>query len=286
LLSARVVSASRSPASSDLIGQDALDALACELELFPKPGLVSPIDSGAHDDMDVETFRRSLVALADYFPAIAAAGAIGADFVALQQLGLRAEAKMLVATGGINTHRGAIFSLGLLAAAAAHLTASGQTLAGDTIGQTIRRLWAPEIARAVPRLPSHGELAVRRFDVKGARQEAADGFPLLFDVALPAFRRIYAVCNDVTAARIQTLFVLMAQMDDTNLLHRGGLAGLAFVKEQAGSFLSDGGVLADGWHERVRILHKAFVARRLSPGGAADMLACTCFILQLQDRFA
>src|SRR3954462_2200459 len=88
------------------IGRAAVRALYAELALSPKPGLVSPLDSGAHDDMDMTTFMRSLFALRGYFCAIAAAGAAGAAFPALQALGIAAERRMLEATRGINTHRG------------------------------------------------------------------------------------------------------------------------------------------------------------------------------------
>src|SRR4051812_41606002 len=157
-----------------------------ELALSPKPGLVSPLDSGAHDDMDMTTFMRSLFALRGYFCAIAAAGAAGADFTDLQALGMRAERRMLEATRGINTHRGAIFSLGLLAGAAGWLGAEGRSITGDALGHCIARRWGAAIVRAGEQASSsHGIEAVRRYGARGAREEAAAGFPLLFDLALP-----------------------------------------------------------------------------------------------------
>src|SRR5688500_7492269 len=102
-------------APSAAIGRKAIHALYTELTLYPKPGLVSPIDSGAHDDMNMATFMRSLFALRSYFREIARAGSRHADFAELQSLGLAAEHRMIAATRGANTHRGAIFTLGLLA---------------------------------------------------------------------------------------------------------------------------------------------------------------------------
>ena len=107
------------------LGRLAIASLHAELALAPKPGLVTPSDAGSHADMDARTFWRSLAALRGYFEAIAQAGLAQAPFDALRRLGLQAEDAMLRATDGINTHRGAIFSLGLLTAAAARSAGPG-----------------------------------------------------------------------------------------------------------------------------------------------------------------
>ena len=282
MIPASVALAPRRSSHAAIIGRAAVRALYTELALSPKPGLVSPLDSGAHDDMDMTTFMRSLFALRGYFCAIAAAGAAGADFTDLQALGMRAERRMLEATRGINTHRGAIFSLGLLAGAAGWLGAEGRSFAGDALGRCIARRWGAAIVRAGEQAgPSHGVEAVRRYGARGAREEAAAGFPLLFDLALPTLVHSLAQ-GDVETALVQTLFAVMAELDDTNLLHRGGPEGLAFVRAQARAFLEAGGVEADGWRERAFALHRACIARRLSPGGAADMLAAAAFVHDLR----
>src|SRR3954466_2213366 len=242
MIPAAVALAPRRLSRSGIIGRAAVRALYTELALSPKPGLVSPLDSGAHDDMDMTTFMRSLFALRGYFCAIAAAGAAGADFAELQALGLRAERRMLAATCGINTHRGAIFSLGLLAAAAGWLRAEGRSIAGEALGRVIARRWGASIVRAGEQAStSHGTEAVRRYGARGAREEAAAGFPLLFDLALPTLSHSLAQ-GHVEAALVQTLFSVMAELDDTNLLHRGGPEGLAFVRAEARVFLEAGGV--------------------------------------------
>ena len=134
MIPASVAVAPRRSSHAAIIGRAAVRALYTELALSPKPGLVSPLDSGAHDDMDMTTFMRSLFALRGYFCAIAAAGAAGADFTDLQALGMRAERRMLEATRGINTHRGAIFSLGLLAGAAGWLQGRRAVVRGRRLG--------------------------------------------------------------------------------------------------------------------------------------------------------
>ncbi|WP_052710271.1 triphosphoribosyl-dephospho-CoA synthase MdcB [Azospirillum thiophilum] len=269
------------------IGRAAVRALYAELALHPKPGLVSPLDSGSHDDMDMGTFLRSLFALRGYFRAIAAAGAEGADFPTLRELGITAERRMLAATGGVNTHRGAVFGLGLLAAAAGWRMRRGRTLRGNGLGATAAALWGAGILAAAPQAPdSHGARAVTRYGARGARQEAADGFPTLFEVALPALDRALAAGADPERASVQALFSLMAVLEDTNLLHRGGPAGLAFIQAGARRFLDRGGVFHAEWRDEALALHRACVVRRLSPGGSADMLAAAQFVHGLRERAA
>lgn len=267
---------------ADSIARKAAYALYSELALYPKPGLVSPIDSGAHTDMSLSTFIRSLSAIRGYYREIARAGARQATFAELQQLGIAAEHRMLGATGGVNTHRGAIFSLGLLAAAAGFLRTRRLPLVGSALGVTVSRLWRADMCRARPDPDSHGTNASRQYRVGGARQQAADGFPILFDIAVPTMQSTLRAMQDERRACIQTLFALMAELDDTNLLHRDGTEGLAFVKAHARAFLAAGGVYADDWLARAIGLHRACIRRWLSPGGAADLLAAAIFVRKLQ----
>jgi triphosphoribosyl-dephospho-CoA synthase len=266
------------------IGRAAIRALYAELALHPKPGLVSPLDSGSHDDMDMTTFMRSLFALRGYYRDIAAAGARGADFATLQALGIAAERRMLAATGGVNTHRGAVFGLGLLTAAAGWLRGTGKPLGGQAFGDAVATQWGDDILAASPRAPdSNGAQAIRRYGVRGARQEAAEGFPTLFKVALPTLSRTFDILGCEERAMVQTLFALMAALEDTNLLHRGGPAGLTFVQAEAQRFLDRGGVFRPGWRAEALALHDACIARRLSPGGSADMLAAAWFVHSQQN---
>ncbi|PWC84121.1 triphosphoribosyl-dephospho-CoA synthase [Azospirillum sp. TSH100] len=270
-----------------MVGRTAVRALYAELALHPKPGLVSPLDSGSHDDMDMGTFLRSLFALRGYFRTIAAAGAAGEDFATLRDLGIAAERRMLAATGGVNTHRGAVFGIGFLAAAAGWRMRRGLTLRGAALGETVADRWGAGILAAAPLVPaSHGARAVQRYGARGARLEAADGFPTLFTLALPALDRALTLGADPERALMQTLFTLMAELEDTNLLHRGGPAGLAFVREGARCFLDRGGVFRGNWRAEALALHRACVARRLSPGGSADMLAAAHFVHALRRGWA
>ncbi|RXT35429.1 triphosphoribosyl-dephospho-CoA synthase MdcB [Bradyrhizobium betae] len=263
---------------ASVIGAVAADCLVKELETWPKPGLVSHVDNGSHDDMDAGTFRRSAAAIKPYLQRLADAGALGCGMGRLRIIGLEAERAMLAATAGVNTHRGAIFGLGLLCAAAG-AKASGLVDDELPLGDVVARLWGDSILDGPVLLHSHGSVARRRFRAGGARIEAATGFPSVYGIGLPALRTARAVApENAEAARVEACFALIASVEDTNLLHRGGLDGLRFAHDAARRFIASGGVCASGWHARAQSIHDSFVVRRLSPGGSADLLAMTLFV--------
>jgi triphosphoribosyl-dephospho-CoA synthase len=267
------------------IGLAALQALHQELSAYPKPGLVSPVDSGSHRDMNAATFFRSLFSLRSYFREIAGAGMNNAPFAVLKQLGIAAEERMLKATQGVNTHRGAIFNLGLLAAAAGHLQASNRSFKRDALAEVIRVRWGAAIRQHGTLLPntSHGSQIAASYGIGGALYEASSGFPHLFGVGLPALEKSLEHGADSNSAAVQCLFSLIEVLPDTNLLYRGGEAGLAFAQESARSFLSAGGVHRSGWQIHADKIHQQFIGLNLSPGGSADLLAATLFVNYLQS---
>jgi triphosphoribosyl-dephospho-CoA synthase len=267
------------------VGRAALQALHRELSAYPKPGLVSPVDNGSHDDMDAATFFCSLFALRNYFPEIARAGASGPDFAVLQQLGFAAEQRMLRATQGVNTHRGAVFNLGLLAAGAGYLFHAEGIVKARRLSALVRDLWGEAIVRHGASLPkaSHGSQVALRYGVGGAREEAAAGFPHVFDVGLPALEASLERGVSLELATIQCLFHLVATLPDTNLLYRGGERGLRLAQSSARSFLDAGGVHRQGWQDHGIEIHRQFVELRLSPGGSADLLAATLFVHRVQN---
>jgi triphosphoribosyl-dephospho-CoA synthase len=261
------------------VARHAVRSLYQELALYPKPGLVSLVDTGSHDDMDASTFVRSLFSLRRYFQDIALAGARGDDFDVLRGLGIDAERRMLLATGGINTHRGAIFSLGLLCAAAGRIGVS--TTAGwgpGALRTTLQACWGAALAGHRGPATSHGAAACARYAAAGAREQAAAGFPAIFELALPTLRRTLAAGRGLRCARIDALFALMAELSDTNVYHRGGPEGARTVRDTSVRFLERGGTAAADWEAQAVAAHHRFVAQRLSPGGAADLLAATCFL--------
>jgi len=274
----------RQTVEADLIATTAHRCLLLELDTWPKPGLVSHVDCGSHSDMTATMFRASATAITPYFRELALAGADGSPMGRLRVIGLEAEAAMFVATSGVNTHRGAIFGLGLLCAAAG-ARAGGRILPELSLGQVVTQMWGPDIIDGPILLHSHGGGARRRFGAGGARLEAAQGFPCVYEVGLPALRRgALKAPGDSEAARVEACFSLIAALEDTNLLHRGGLPGLRFAQRTAQRFLDEGGIGKSDWPERARSVHARFVSRWLSPGGSADLLAMSLFIEAVEGQ--
>jgi triphosphoribosyl-dephospho-CoA synthase len=272
---------------ADHVADLAKAALLAELETWPKPGLVSHVDSGSHIDMDASTFRASAMAIAPFYDQLAVAGAAGSGMNTLREIGVEAERAMMAATCGVNTHRGAIFGLGLICAAAGAVW-SGAAGAGlqwraNVLGATVRQRWGQAIIRGPIPLHSHGTNVLRLFGAGGARAQAAAGFPHAIEVGLPALRlgRMLAP-DDPEAARVQSFFAILASIEDTNLLYRGGIDGLRYAQEAAAAFLGQGGVEQPNWREQAGAVHRAFVDRRLSPGGCADLLAITVLLDALE----
>ncbi|MCG6933298.1 MAG: triphosphoribosyl-dephospho-CoA synthase MdcB [Gallionella sp.] len=285
LLRQRTIAASPAPYAYR-IARLAVRSLYRELALYPKPGLVSFRDNGAHRDMDASTFVRSLFALRGYFVSIASAGLRDAGFAELQQLGIEAESRMLSATNGINTHRGAIFTLGLLAAASAHAASRNIAPSDENLRAIVADKWSRDLrAVAVPNTssPTHGQLMAMHHGATGARGEALHGFPSVFEIALPALRVALAGGAPRDDALLHAFYVLLSETADTNVLYRGGPAGLHFIQMRATEFLQRGSVFQPGWQALAVSLHRDCSARNLSPGGCADMLAAAWFVHRLQS---
>ena len=268
----------------------AIRSLYAELVLYPKPGLVSLRDNGSHADMDAACFMRSLFSLRHYFRDIALAGADGAEFQVLKQLGIAAEQHMLKATRGINTHRGAIFALGMLSAAAGYCLSRSDVLSAATLRQVLVSQWGNALAvhsapEDVQQL-SHGLQAAKLYAASGAREEATLGFPSIFELALPRMQLSLQEGRSLYLAQVDSFFTLMAHISDTNLYHRGGAAGFTYAKDAAQKFLAQGGTAGPQWLSMAEHCHQEFIARRLSPGGAADMLAATCFVQLCLEEFS
>ena len=264
-----------------VIARFAARALEDEVHTYPKPGLVSHVDTGSHHDMDYALLCRSASTLEPFFGQLVEAGAASASMDRLRVIGIAAEQAMLAATGGVNTHRGAIFGMGLLCAAAGFRQVYSPP---QSLGSIVAALWSTDILGGPVELRSHGQEVARKHGAGGARLEAANGFPALYGHALPALKEGTALAPDnPEAARVHTCMRLIAAVEDTNLLYRGGPEGLAFAQIEARRFLDDGGVGTPDWEMRATLIHQGFVARRLSPGGCADILAMALFAQEMGE---
>lgn len=254
----------------------AVRALREEAQLSPKPGLVDRRGGGAHDDMDLPLLLASAEALRPTFWSIAdVAGrmAVGVELrEELGRLGRVGEATMLRITRGVNTHRGALWTLGLLVAAAADADDEREA------ARHAARLATLPDRHVPPGVVSHGERARQRYGVRGARSEAEAAFPHVVEVALPRLRRARTAGLAEEVARLDTLLEVMSLLDDTCVLHRGGLEGLRIVRSGAERVLAEGGAGTDSGHATLIELDERLQARRLSPGGSADLLSAALFL--------
>jgi len=261
----------------------AIGALTAELACYPKPGLVSFRDCGSHADMNAATFIASIGSLRGYFRDMADAGHSGADFTVLNRIGIAAERNMLAVTKGINTHRGAVFSLGLLAAGVGAMTARGERLSAAGVCLQVGALWGAEmLAMSYQCRGTNGALVRERYGVAGAREQAAAGFPILYQHSFPMLLVARAAGLDANWAGVQSFLTSLSLLDDSNLLHRGGEEALGFARRRAKEVLKIGGAFTPEGRRAARLLHSEFVAAWLSPGGSADMLALCYFLYDIE----
>lgn len=246
-----------------LLGWLATKALQSELDLTPKPGLVDRRDSGSHADMDYALMQKSIQALRPFMAALAKEAATQLDASRLRAIGMEAERAMLEATHGVNTHRGALFALGLSVAAASHLLHQHGPLHAESLRSEIAR-----VASSFPvPVETHGRMVHERHGVGGALQGAQAAWPMLFADWLPFYRQL---AGDEYAAH-KTLLRIMATLDDTNIYYRAGADTAQRVKNDAQRLLE--GFTLYG----LKDLNSRFVRKNISPGGCADMLALTLF---------
>lgn len=247
-----------------LVADLAERALRLELDTTPKPGLVDRQDNGAHKDMDYALMSKSISALRPYLTRLALDSAKDIDPAKIKEIGIEAEKAMLKATGGVNTHKGALFCIGLSVVAASYLACS----TGAVEAYSFKEL----VSRAASEIPSaqgtHGAEAKRSFKAVGALENARAAYPELFADWLPYYRSREGdpfCCH-------KTLLHIMTTLDDTNILHRRGAEGLAHAEAEAARLLEDFS------ESGLSSLNKDFIRENISPGGSADMLSLTIFI--------
>lgn len=264
---------------ADKIAGTAVRSLLYEVLVTPKPGLVDRNNNGAHSDMDVFTFVDSAVCLLPYFKACAAAGLhtrADALFKELRPLGVAAEADMRLATGGVNTHKGAIFSLGLLCAASGALYARKAALTPEALcalcaeaaGETLRAEMADINAQNAR---THGERLLAISGLTGARGEVSRGFPSVLEAGLPALSAALEAGETINDAGVCALLRLMTVSQDTNFVKRSSLAAREAIIERLNKAQSAPVALA-------KRLDAEFIEKGISPGGSADLLAAVFFL--------
>jgi triphosphoribosyl-dephospho-CoA synthase len=262
----------------------AVDALIDEADLSPKPALVDRRGNGAHTDLHLGLMHASALSLWPAFKEMAEAaiefGDVGLPLrEAVGRIGREGEQAMLATTGGVNTHRGAIWALGLLVTAAA--------LEPESSGASSITLRAARLAllddRYAPRPFSHGAQVAQRYGARGAREEAQLGFPSVLQRALPQLKRSRALGHGEQSARLDALLAIMTNLADTCVLYRAGEHGLHTMQLGAQAVLDAGGSASLAGRRRLHELDEQLIALNASPGGAADLLAACLFIDRIES---
>jgi [citrate (pro-3S)-lyase] ligase len=260
--------------SAEDIAALAIEALREELSTTPKPGLVDKKDNGAHCDMDFQLMSKSIDTLYPYFIQLAEIGLkyynSPQEVISKQvrNIGIEAEKEMLKVTGGVNTHRGTIFSMGLCITAIAIIISAQKELSVTEISKTIAFI-VKDFQR---QQDSNGGTVCRKYNIKGALDYAKKGYSEIFSKILPLYQKSIQTETAHNTVNIKTLLYLMTLIDDTNIYHRKGAEVAADIKKAAQD------ILRNYDEQKVSELNKTFIRNNISPGGCADMLAMVLFI--------
>ncbi len=266
----------------------AVKCLLDEVYTTPKPGLVDLNNNGSHRDMDVKTFESSAKALKPYFAKCFTIGKETADmpqkkvFEVLKDAGIRAEQLMYAATGGINTHKGAIYSMGILIAAVGRLWSPENKKANiEDVCRECSKMVLPTIKEELEKTGNStaGGRLYTKHGFTGIRGEAASGFSSVLDTGLPCYKRLIKKGLDLNHAGAITLLYLICRVKDTNLYHRGGIEGAEMAIDEVKKLLKD---FPEPEISMIATLDDLFIKNNLSPGGCADLIAVTYFLYNLE----
>lgn len=311
------------------IGWQVRNALLGEVYATPKPGLVDRRDTGAHRDMNYETFLASTEAITPFMVRMFAEGmdatAAGHTpeevFQAIRGIGLEAERAMYAATDGVNTHKGMIFTMGIVLAAVGILYAREDKMSGqitvdailDMARQMTARSMAEDFRKMLEHPPkTHGERLFRTYGERGIRGQAMEGFPILRDTAVPWLRRFQNIGTDAelqrdiaaqatlrrgllqdtgsmhaehfeNAVHVSTLIAIMSVLNDTNVFIRSSYEDMCWLQAESSTILSMGAMFTEEGVRAIEALNTACIEKNISPGGAADILAVAILLLKLTE---
>lgn len=259
------------------IADEAVAALIEEVRLTPKPGLVDMANNGAHHDLTLQKMQDSAHSLHNTFYQMAMLSFNQQPSVALREkfgaIGRMGEKEMFTVTDNVNTHKGAIWSIGLLCAAMARR--KGQVAIPQVFDDAAELAQLPD--QYIPPVNTNGSNVRKTYGIPGAREEAQQAFPHIRNYSLPAFHQAIQTMS-LHEAKLFTLLVLIANLNDTCIVYRGGIEGLKFAKQEANKQLTNFSIA------NIQKLDEAFIKQWLSPGGAADLLAATLFVINMEDK--
>ena len=277
------------------ISRLAVEAMLSEVSATPKPGLVDRHNCGAHHDMDFFTFVSSSAALSDAYRGM---GQVGLDvgdqeitdmWPMLQSVGYEMEQRMFEATKNVNTHKGMVFSLGILSACAGWLSRQKniQSITATAICGAAAQLCAGLCEKAFKDMDqktalTKGDRMYLAYGLRGARGEAEDGFPTVMTVALPMYTLLRDTGISINDALVETLLHLVAHTEDTNIVSRHDWDTATYAKEAAKRVIRLGGIHTEVGRAAIEAMDQDFIERYISPGGAADLLALTHFLYEIE----
>ena len=288
--------------TAEHIGALAYRALLEEVYTTPKPGLVDLATTGAHTDMDEHTFERSAAALHPWFVRMALEGETFQGtprelFLKIRTYGIAAEQEMYRATGGVNTHKGLVFTLGIFCAAAGRMKKEGkrmtvrglvhmeQLMTAEVLKEEILHLVSPsEAGNLNKRFQTNGIKNLRAYGTAGIRGEALLGYPSVTEAALPVLQQGKREGRDWNLVKLQVLMTLMSHVQDSNILSRTCPEVLENVHQEARRFLHDGGAYQKDAVQILLQMDQSFIQRNISAGGCADILATAVFLDSLLEE--
>lgn len=277
------------------ISEIAINSMLLEVSATPKPGLVDRNNSGAHKDMDFYTFMKSSASQVHTFYKCALEGLKfeGKDkrelLKLIRPIGIEGENKMFKATNGVNTHKGLIFSLGVIAAATGlQYRETQKNMKVEDICHKVTEIAEGIVSRELGNLKNkealtYGEKLFKNHGIKGIRGEVEAGFPTVRDYSLPLLKELMEGKESINDNLVQVLLHLMTVVEDVNILGRHGIEQLEYTKMAAKEALVLGGIFTEKGREKILKLDEEFIKKNISPGGAADLLAVTLMLYFLEN---
>ena len=276
---------------SQKLGEFTMQAMMYEVGCYPSFGLVSPVSQGSHSDMDFYTFIDSMAVLNKYMIEFSMVGFccdnLDDIFSNIRKIGIRAEADMFKKTGNINTHKGMIFLLGIVLSNITYAIKNKSNFA--KIQENIKSMCkgiTNELLLAEHKKEdelTHGEILYVKYGFLGIRGEVELGIPLAFDIGL----LVYENTSDLTKndRLVHTLLSIMAQCDDSTIIHRKNIISLNFVKNLSKDLLEKGGLYNSNVKNKLNSINEYFIKANISPGGSADILAITVLLHLVKGEF-
>lgn len=265
------------------IGAIATKAILYEVSCFPSPGLVSPVSSGSHKDMNYYTFIDSTFAINKYLTLFANEGMkeeeLSKIFLKIKKIGIEAEKAMFNSTKNVNTHKGMIFLIGICTAASSYAIyhKKGFSHIQNIIKTMCRGITKNDFRNLDKKQKiTHGEKLYLQYGITGIRGEVEKGIPLAFNYGLELYENSLSL--EENERLVHTLIGIMQFCDDSTVIHRRGIDGLNYVKNISKEIMNLGGMKTDFGRRMINKLNDDFIDKNISPGGSADILGVTIFL--------